>query len=98
MTIHSLEENIRRIAIDAQAAYRERLTDVGLETKIDLRKDFHEGVLDAELRITFLRDGNMVDALESFVIKGSQATVSNEELESWLHEGMRDVFAKHRSV
>jgi hypothetical protein len=98
MTLHSLEEGIRRIAIDARAAYQERLTDLGLEAKIDLRKDFREGVLDAELRITFLRDGNLVDALEGFVIKGSQAAVSNEELGSWLHEGMRDVLAKHQSV
>ena len=98
MTLHSLEEDIRRIAVDARAVYRERLADLDLETKIDLRKDSHEGVLDAELRITFLRDGNPVDALEGFVIKGSQAAVSNEELESWLHEGMRDVLAKHQSV
>jgi len=98
MTLRSPEEDIRRIAIDVRAAYRERLIALGLETKIDLRKDFHEGVLDAELRITFLRNGTLVDALEGFVIKGSQATASNEELESWLHEGMRDVLVKHRSV
>lgn len=55
-------------------------------------------MLDAELQMTFLRSANLIDLLEGFVIKDDIAVVSDEELASWLHQGIQDVLAKQQTT
>jgi hypothetical protein len=92
--LYSLENDLRQVAIDTRTSYARQLDELGLEAKIGFRKRFQGGAVNAEIQVTFMRNGDLVDALEGLVIKASAPAVSNEELASWLHEGMRDVIAK----
>jgi hypothetical protein len=62
--IYELERSVQRIALEARDRHAQ-LSRLGLDAKIDLLKQFHDGLLKAELRMSFLRGGDLVDALEA---------------------------------
>ncbi len=87
--VRELELSACRIALEVRNEYAERLDRAKLEPQVGLLKHFHDGLLSAELRVSFLREGDLVDALEALIIKNGMTLVSDVELTTWLREGMR---------
>jgi len=87
----TFEQSVVDMTVRTTKEFSGRLQDVRLSVRSGLRKEFKNGLLDAELSLSFYRDNDFVDALETFVIKKGAPTVSLTDLEPWLRDGIQDV-------
>jgi hypothetical protein len=91
--IRTFEQSVIDVAIRVTGGFSDRLHNTGLSVKTDIRKEFKDGLLSAELRLSFYRDNDLVDALEAFIVKDGAPVVALADLESWLRDGIEDVLS-----
>lgn len=92
--IHAFEQGTRDLVARILTEFSEQLQGAELTVKPSFRKEFKEGRLNAELRVSFYRDDDLADALEGFIVRNGVPVVSLLELESWLRDGIKDVLSR----